>query len=210
MGTTHSSRRPRSWTRFAAAAGVAAVIAAVALPAAGAETAAPPVITATSLAHAKLALGKSAYARLLGAPFRYQAAGGGESGEPGFQQPANYTRLVFAKRKMHVYFKDGVDRAIQITTWNKAYRTAEGIGPCSTVAELKRAYGNKLKRSKWSTQNGQTYVYTMGDLLFAAADVAHVTAVGLYDSHAPGANEEGGTLPYAGFVIQAPDQIPCG
>ena len=128
---------------------------------------------------------------------------------PGFQQPANYTRLVFAKRKIDVYFKDGVDRAIQITTWNKAYRTAEGIGPCSTVAELKKAYGSKLKRSKWSTQNGQTFVYTMGDLLFAAADVTHVTAVGLYDSRAPGANKEGGTLPFAGFVIQAPDQVPC-
>ena len=116
---------------------------------------------------------------------------------------------MFPKRKINVYFKDGVDSAIQITTWNKAYKTAAGIGPCSSVAELKKAYGSKLKRSKWSTQNGQTYVYTMGDLLFAASDLTHVTAVGLYDSKDPGANKEGGALPFAGFVIQAPDQVPC-
>jgi hypothetical protein len=189
--------------------GIALGVTAVVLPSAWAVMAASPVITATSIANAKLKLGKAAYTRVLGAPFRYQAAGGGEAGQPGFQQPANYTRLVFARRKMNIYFKDGVDHAIQITTWNKAYRTAEGVGPCSTVVELKKVYGSKLKRSKWNTQNGQTYVYTMGDLLFAATDVLHVTAVGLYDSHAPGANKEGGALPYAGFVIQAPYQVPC-
>jgi hypothetical protein len=209
MNIEHSPRRPRGRTRFATAVAVAIVMTAAALPPGSAATTASPSITVTSIAHAKLALGKSTYARVLGAPFRYQAAGGGESGQPGFQQPANYTRLVFARRKIDVYFKDGVDRAIQITTWNRTYRTAEGIGPCSTVAELKKAYGSRLKRSKWNTQNDQTYVYTVGDLLFAAADLTHVTAIGLYDSHAPGANREGGALPYAGFVIQAPDQLPC-
>jgi hypothetical protein len=49
----------------------------------------------------------------------------------------------------------------------------------------------------------------MGDLLFAAADLTHVTAVGLYDSKDPGANKAGGALPFAGFVIQAPDQVAC-
>ena len=49
----------------------------------------------------------------------------------------------------------------------------------------------------------------MGDRLFAAADLVHVTAVGLYDSKAPGANKAGGALPFAGFIIQAPDQTPC-
>jgi hypothetical protein len=168
----------------------------------------PPAITATSIAHAKLAQGKTGYTRVLGGHFRFETAGGGSS-PTGFEQPGNYTRLVFPKRKMYVYFKDGVDRAIQITTWNKAYRTAEGVGPCSTVAELKKAYGSRLKPSKWNTQNGETYVYTMGDLLFAAPDLTHVTAVGLYDSKAPRANKSGGALAFAGFVIQAPDQLPC-
>jgi hypothetical protein len=202
-------RIPVRRTLGRATVGVVLGITAVVLPSAWAATAASPAITAHSIAHAKLALGKVAYTRVLGAPFRYQGAAGGDVAEPGFQQPANYTRLVFAKRKINIYFKDGVDHAIQITTWNKAYRTAEGVGPCSTVVALKKAYGSKLKPSKWSTQNGETYVYTVGDLLFAATDGTHVTAVGLYDSHAPGANEEGGALPYAGFVIQEPNQVPC-
>jgi hypothetical protein len=205
----HSLRGLRGRPRFGTAVAMAIVVAAAALPSGSAALTASPAITATSLAAAKLGLGKSAYAHMLGAPFRYQAAGGGDLGQPGFQQPANYTRLVFAKRKMDVYFKDGVDRAIQITTWNKSYRTAEGIGPCSTVPELKQAYGSRLKRSKWSTQNGHTYVYTVGDLMFAAADLTHVTAVGLYDSHASGANSAGGALPTAAFVIQPPNQVPC-
>jgi hypothetical protein len=36
----------------------------------------------------------------------------------------------------------------------------------------------------------------------------NVTAVGLYDSKAPDANRNGGSLAYAGYVIQA-DQVSC-
>ena len=60
----------------------------------------------------------------------------------------NYSRLVFTKRKVEVYFKGTVDKGVEITTWNKAYKTAAGVGPCSTVAKLKAAYGNKLKPFK--------------------------------------------------------------
>jgi hypothetical protein len=198
----------KRFVRRAFALAVTLGVTAFVLPSGWAQATKPPAITATSIAGAKLASAKLSNTRLLGAPFRYQAAGQKEI-PTGFQHPDNYTRLVFAKRKMNIYFKDGVDKAIQITTWNKAYKTAAGIGPCSTVVALKKAYGRKLKPSKWSTQNGQTFVYTMGDLLFAATDFTHVTAVGLYDSKAPGANEEGGTLPYAGYVIQEPNQVPC-
>ena len=96
-----------------------------------------------------------------------------------------------------------------VTTWNRAYRTAAGIGPCSTVAQLKKAYGSKLKPSAFNTQHGSVYVYTLGDLLFAAADLETVNAVGLYDSKAPDARRKGGSLAYAGFVIQPPDQVSC-
>ena len=51
-------------------------------------------------------------------------------------------------------------------------------------------------------------MYTKGDLLFAAADLVNVTAVGLHDSKAPDANRNGGSLAYAGYVIQA-DQVSC-
>ena len=168
-----------------------------------AASAATVTITPHAIAGAKLGKGALVYKQVLGSRTRL------ETPPNGFTDPDNFTRLVFPKRKMNVYFKDGVDRAVIITTWNKAYRTAAGIGPCSTVEELKQAYGSKLVPSKWNTQNGNTYVYTMGDRLFAAADLVHVTAIGLYDSKAPGANKNGGVLPYAGFILQAPDQTPC-
>ena len=180
---------------------IAVCIAALSL--ATAASAATVAIGPHTIAGAKLGKGAAAYKTLLGSRMHV------DQPPNGFAQPDNYTRLVFTKRKMYVYFKDGIDRATIITTWNKAYKTAAGIGPCSTVEELKQAYGSKLKPSKWNTQNGSTYVYTMGDRLFAAADLVHVTAVGLYDSKAPGANKGGGALPFAGFIIQAPDQTPC-
>jgi hypothetical protein len=180
---------------------IAACIAALALVAAASAVA--PAITPGTIAGAKLGLGAAAYQKLLGTPVHLDVP------PKGFEQPDSYTRLVFPKRKLYVYFSDDIDKATLITTWNKKYRTAAGIGPCSTVAQLKTAYGSKLKPSKWSTQNGNTYVYLVGDLLFAAADLTHVTAVGLYNSKAPGANKEGGALPFAGFIIQAPDQTPC-
>jgi hypothetical protein len=168
-----------------------------------AASAAAVAIGPHAIAGAKLGKAATTYKQLFGSPVR------SDTPPNGFTDPDNYTRLVFPKRKVEVYFKDGIDHAVIITTWNKAYRTAAGIGPCSTVAALKQAYGGKLKPSKWSTQHGKTYVYTMGDQLFAAADLVHVTAVGLYDSTAPGANKSGGALPFAGFIIQAPDQTPC-
>ena len=168
-----------------------------------AASAATVTIAPHAIAGAKLGKGALVYKQVLGSRARL------ETPPNGFTDPDNFTRLVFPKRKMNVYFRDGVDRAVLITTWNKAYKTAAGIGPCSTVEELKQAYGSKLVPSKFSTQNGNTYVYTMGDRLFATADLVHVTAIGLYDSTAPGANKNGGALPYAGFIIQAPDQIPC-
>ena len=81
-----------------------------------------------TIAGAKLGKGAAAYKAMLGAKVRL------ETPPTGFHDPDNYTRLVFPKRKINVYFKDGVDSAIQITTWNKAYKTAAGIGPCSSVA----------------------------------------------------------------------------
>ncbi len=54
-------------------------------------------------------------------------------------------RLVFAKARTEVYFKEGGTKALGVVTWNKAYRTAAGLGPCSRVADLKAAYARKLK-----------------------------------------------------------------
>src|SRR5229473_1184931 len=63
-----------------------------------------PAIMPTSIAGAKLGLGANAYKALLGKPYRFEAAKGGDFKLPGFQQPSNYTRIVFPKRKTDVYF----------------------------------------------------------------------------------------------------------
>ena len=34
-----------------------------------------------------------------------------------------------------------------MTTWNRNFRTAAGIGPCSTIAEMKQAYGEAVQPS---------------------------------------------------------------
>ena len=98
------------------------------------------------------------------------------------------------------------DVGIIITTWNDAFRTAAGVGPCSTIDELKAAYGSRLRPSKFNTQEGKVYAYTVGkNLLFAANGAPptpskYVTSVALYDGSAPGANKPHGSLPFAGFV----------
>ena len=141
---------------------LAVVLAALVVPAALAATAAS--IQPASIAGAKLGLSATAYKQLLGTPVRKDVL------------ENNYSRLVFTKRKVEVYFKGKVDKGVEITTWNKTYKTVAGIGPCSTVAQLKAGYGTKLKTFK---QGGKAYAYTLGKLIFAANDLKHVTAVGL-------------------------------
>jgi hypothetical protein len=172
----------------------ACLIGAGVLIAAGAAKA--PAIRQTSIAGAKLGLPASAYKQLLGKPVhKYR----GTPGNPG--EPEDRSRLVFSKRKLSVYFVDGTDAATEITTWNKAYKTAAGIGPCSSIRRLKRAYGKQLKRSKFNTINGLTYAWTVGkNLLFASNDRHVVEAIGLYDGSDPHVAEPGGSLSYAAFV----------
>lgn len=50
----------------------------------------------------------------------------------------NITRLVFNGKQTEVYFSRG--RGTAIVTGNSAFRTASGVGPCSTYAELKAAF----------------------------------------------------------------------
>lgn len=132
-------------------------------------------VTQTSVAGARLGLPPSAYKRLFGKPVRKDA----------LRYPTNYTRLVFTKRKVAVIFPPN-GKAIEITAWNKADKTVKRIGPCSTIKQLKAAYGRKLKRSEPNTVNGKTYAYTVGKLIFGATGrdpkpgpSKHVTAIAL-------------------------------
>jgi hypothetical protein len=165
------------------------VLLAVALASAGvtAAVAAPAgQISQTSIAGARLGLHQSDYKRLFGTPVRTDA----------LRYPTNYKRLVFTKRKVAVIFPPN-GKAIEIMTWNKADKTVKRIGTCSTITQLKAAYGGKLKPSEPNTVNGKVYAYTVGKLIFAATGrhpnpgpSKHVTAIALYS----------GPLNVAGFL----------
>jgi hypothetical protein len=108
---------------------------------------------------------------------------------------------VFTKKKVAVFFPPN-GKAVQVATWNPHDKTARGIGPCSSISQLKAAYGTSLKRSKFSTIGKRVYAYTVGKLIFAAAGhdpkpgpSKHVTAIALYS----------GPLNVAAFLAQQPE-----
>jgi tRNA A-37 threonylcarbamoyl transferase component Bud32 len=158
-GEVLARRRPRR--RLLAVAVIAILVVAAA---AGAflltrkgHTPAPVTITQTSIAEAKLGDSSS----VLDATW-----GGGVT--LGMQFPPDYSVLTTKSRNVSAYFVGTTDKTVEITTWNAADRTAEGIGPCSTVAQLKRTYGTQLKASPSNIHNGVVVGYTLGKHLFFA------------------------------------------
>jgi hypothetical protein len=87
-----------------------------------------------------------------------------------------YLRLVSGAQKVEVYFKQGARGVVAVTTWNRLLRTDKQIGPCSTVAALKRAYGARLKPFK---QGGRIVAYRLGNLIFTVEGGRRVGVVGL-------------------------------
>jgi hypothetical protein len=178
-------RRPAMKKIAMAAAGV---VSATTLGVAGAAT--KPGITQTAIAHARLGLSAAAYKHLLGKPTFTDK----------LSQPDGWTKLLFGRRRLAVYF-DSTRHAVLITTWNPAYKTAARVGPCTTVSRLKAIYGSRLKPSKFNTQNGIVYAYTVGkNLIFATNGEETVHTVGLYDGSDPNVDKPGGSLSYAGFL----------
>ena len=144
-----------------------AVLFLAALPAAfaGAQAAISP----TSIAGAKVGMTHAAYKRILGRPVTVE------------HLENDYSRLVFTKRKAEVYFHGKVDAGVVVGTWNRAYRTAAGIGPCSTASALRAAYGRQLVRV---LVGGSLAGYRLGRLVFAV-EAGRVRAVSLKSSAAP-------------------------
>jgi hypothetical protein len=148
-------------------------------------------ITPTSVAGAKVGLRASAYKQLFGKPVRKDA----------LRYPQKWTRLVFTKRKVAVFLPPN-GKAVQVATWNPKDKTARGIGPCSSISQLKAAYGTSLKPSKYSKFGNRVYAYTVGKLIFAAegrepkpGPSKHVTAIALYS----------GPLALGAFLAQQPE-----
>jgi serine/threonine-protein kinase len=189
---------------------IAAVVIAVALGVAAAWGAfdrggVPPAtasagVTQSSIAGVHLGMTIPQVKRLLRIPWRQDV----------FSAPG-FPTLIFHEREVSVYFDGTRPRAIIVTTWNPAYRIAGGVGPCSKLADAKRAFGSALKPSRWNTQHGRVYGYTLGQNLFLAmigtgkrvSDTIGVVA--LYDGNGPrndgtGVDVRSGTLPFAGYV----------
>ena len=115
-----------------------------------------------SIAGATLALAASDYQRILASRFAIRQPEATVN-QPGFQQPANYARLVFGKRKIDVYFQDRVNQAILITTWSKAFRTTEG----RAVLHLRTVEGRVRRQAEAQPRNtdpykGTVYSYIVG------------------------------------------------
>lgn len=172
-----TGRLPRR-RRRAALAAAAAALAAAGIGIAGylttrGEQAAvgPPAITQTSIGGAKLGLLPDAYEDLLG-PYRPF-----ELTEPGF--PAR----VFGQPGIGVYFPGPGKPAHIITTWNRLNRTAAGIGPCSTIAEMKKAYGEAVEPSRAGTSPDGKEIFSWvvkPNLIFVTQNHTTISAVALY------------------------------
>ncbi len=124
-------------------------------------------ITQTSISDAKLGLPEATYAQAFGRP-RYNQL------EDGFK------RIDYARRASVFFRSKG--GAIGIVVWGKQYRTDARVGPCSTVAQLKRAYGARLKPFR---VQGKVVGYRLDRLFFAVEDGKRVGVVQLSSSALP-------------------------
>ena len=138
--------------------------------AAAAGATAPVIrITQTSIAGAQLGLTRAAYRKPFGGAPKVAKLEGG------------LTRLDFP-RSASVFFRSSGGGAIGMVVWDEQYRTAARVGPCSTAAQLKRAYGTRLRPFRLQ---GKVVGYRLGRLFFAVEDGKRVGVVQLSSTALP-------------------------
>ena len=158
-----------------------------------------PTITQTSIAGAELGRPRPFYEQRLGLFKELELT------EWGFHIPG----LSFGENQVGVYFNADGERSDIITTWNRQHRTAAGIGPCSTLEEMKRAYGAVVRPSPHAlSPDGKTvHAYVVGpNLVFATQNLQTVTAVALYKGSSPNTTRNA-NQGMAAFV--AISETPC-
>jgi Protein kinase domain len=198
------SRSRRRWlaTALVAVAAVGTAIGIVLARDTNQARTGPPAITQNSIAGATLGHIPSYYKKRFGG---WQARVLSEPPlGPGFPL------LAFQTPEVAVYFPVEGQAAHIMTTWNRDYRTAAGIGPCSTVEEMKEAYGDAVQPS-WtgtSPDGKKVFQWVVGDnLIFATfLDRKVIRAVALYEGN-PNNTLGGSPRAYAGYV--AAEETSC-
>jgi hypothetical protein len=112
----------------------------------------PGKITQTHIGKAPLGLTRAQYTHLFGKPAYVTRYGHG------------MVRLVFANKELAVYLS-AKGKGIAVLTSAEEYRTAKRVGPCSTVAALRRAYKGRLVKMR---RAGHIVAYRLNRLVFAA------------------------------------------
>jgi Protein kinase domain len=131
-------------------------------------------ITQTAIAGGRIGLRANAYRERFG-PFRPYTL-------TEFSK-LRYHGLAFQQAQVGVYFAPGSKKASIITTWNRDFRTADGIGPCSTLDEMKEIYGQRVAPTRAGTSpDGRTvWSWSLGkNVLFATQDHKTIAVVALY------------------------------
>ncbi len=193
-------RKPRRRLLVASLALVlAAVAAATGLLLTRGSKAAPVTITPTSIGGAKLGDADVTLERLWGIAYRKLT----------LDFPPNYSLLTYNGRALSAYFVGTSVKTVEITTANGGDRTADGIGPCSSLADLKKVYGRRLKNNPHmlgqGKDKGHVFGYIVGKhILFTMGPQANpntVETVALYS------NNRSNELGSAGFL--ASNDGPC-
>jgi serine/threonine-protein kinase len=161
-GEVLARRKPRR--RLLIAGIAAAVAAAVAVPLAvllpSHSEPVPVTITPTSIRGGRLGDSSALLERMWGNGYQLLQ----------MQFPPSYTLLTVRSRNLSAFFAGADDKAVELVTANRADRNAQGIGPCSSLDELRRVYGKRLKPSPNSTSPDGKLIFgwTVGKHLFFA------------------------------------------
>lgn len=165
-----SRRRLVAGAAVLLAAGAAS--AAVLLTGGAPEAHAHPRITQRSIDGVSLGHSGAYYKRLLGAPQQHEGP------------TPSYPSMGFEQREMAVYFHGKGKKtkpAVMLTTWNPNFRTNAGIGPCSTLAAMRKAYGRRVALSWAGSPGKEEWSWTLGkNLLFVTRDHRKIADVVLF------------------------------